>query len=986
MRNPDNRFRLGLAGIILGGAVVLTGCALTGPKGNEGPKSAAEQKVAPEPAKQAASVEYINVVGDGDRVMIGASASIKYTAFKLSDPSRLIIDMPGVDLAKIDSAIKVDNDFLKEIVSVSYGASKEIGRITISLKDGVEYEVRSGDKSILVSLKKSEPVVADASASAMKAASAEAAANAEYAAAPLPVAEAVPEVPAQAAVPAAPIQEKAAALAPATRILKVESANYGENTVVRIITDGDVGNFNSFGLDGPSRIVVDIWGVSNSVGKGSVRLTDKYVKAVRIGGHEDKSRLVFDSNVKTLPPHSIARVNDTIVLTLGPKIKQEDKTSPAKAAAPVAAIAPVSYPVSETQAASAKNSGPTSSESPAAVKTEKTQTAQKMVLAKAEEPQATEVKATVKAEEPVSVKQETPVPQASEAIEGTMVEDVDFRRTGDKGRLSISLSAKSVHSVQESQDGKTVIIDIMGAKVPERLSRTLDATKLKTAVAAISTYNESDSARVMVKLIEKTPFEVTTANGTINIEFAAVAIADVTTGTKMEVSTAIETKREYIGKRIDLDMVDANIADVLRLLAEVSNLNIIASDDVKGQVSIRLKDVPWDQAFEIILKSKELGSVREGNVVRVAPASKLRQETEAALASKKAQEKLEPLEIKFIPINYAKSDELLKQVKGVLSERGTVEEDKRTNTLIVKDVKLHIAAADNLVSRLDTRVPQVLIEARIVEASSSFARDLGIQWGIDFRNGTNRRVNTFGSTTQVGQAGIDPDQQRMTFTDDSVAYPVTKQKFTADAGATNYAVNMPATGTAGTLGAIGFLLGKTTGTNPMILDLRLSAGESAGMLKTISRPRITTMDNKEAKIEQGESIPFETTSASGTATSFVDANLSLTVTPHITPDGSVLMKIKASRNSIGTFRTSAGAPSINKKESLTEVLVRDGETTVIGGIVISDKNDSERGIPFLKDIPLLGWLFKSRSISDSQTELLIFITPNIVKEKENIVG
>ncbi|MEK6758398.1 MAG: type IV pilus secretin PilQ [Deltaproteobacteria bacterium] len=971
MRNPDNRFRLGLAGIILGGAVVLTGCASTGPKGNEGPKSAAEQKVAAEPAKQAASVEYINVVGDGDRVMIGASASIKYTAFKLSDPSRLIIDMPGVDLAKIDSAIKVDNDFLKEIVSVSYGASKEIGRITISLKDGVEHEVRSGDKSILVSLKKSEVPTVDANASAMKAASAEAAANAEYAAEPIPVVEAAPVAPEEAPAPAL-IQDKAKALAPATRILKVESANYGENTVVRIITDGDVSNFKSFSLDGPSRIVVDIWGVSNGVGKGSVRLADKYVKAVRIGGHDDKSRLVFDSNGKTLPPHSIARVNDTIVLTLGPKIKQEEKNASAKAAAPVAAIAPVSYKAPETPVTVAKNSGPTSSEAPASVKIDEAQTTKKMVIAKAEEP--------------TTVKQEMPAAQASVATEGTIVEDVDFRRTGDKGRLSISLSAKSVHSVQESQDGKTVIIDIKGAKVPEHLSRTLDATKLKTAVAAISSYNEGDSARVMVKLIEKTPFEVTTVNGTINLEFAAVAMAEGANGTKMEVSKAIETKREYIGKRIDLDMVDANIADVLRLLAEVSNLNIIASDDVKGQVSIRLKDVPWDQAFEIILKSKELGSVREGNVVRVAPASKLRQETEAALASKKAQEKLEPLEIKFIPINYAKSDELLKQVKGVLSERGTVEEDKRTNTLIVKDVKLHIAAADNLVSRLDTRVPQVLIEARIVEASSSFARDLGIQWGIDFRNGTNRRVNTFGSTTQVGQAGIDPSQQTMTFTDDSVAYPVTKQKFSADAGATNYAVNMPATGTAGTLGAIGFLLGKTTGTNPMILDLRLSAGESAGMLKTISRPRITTMDNKEAKIEQGESIPFETTSASGTATSFVDANLSLTVTPHITPDGSVLMKIKASRNSIGTFRTSAGAPSINKKESLTEVLVRDGETTVIGGIVISDKNDSERGIPFLKDIPLLGWLFKSRSISDSQTELLIFITPNIVKEKENIVG
>jgi type IV pilus assembly protein PilQ len=189
---------------------------------------------------------------------------------------------------------------------------------------------------------------------------------------------------------------------------------------------------------------------------------------------------------------------------------------------------------------------------------------------------------------------------------------------------------------------------------------------------------------------------------------------------------------------------------------------------------------------------------------------------------------------------------------------------------------------------------------------------------------------------------------------------------------------MPATGVAGALGAMGFVFG-TSGDNPMILDLRLTAGEQAGLLKTISRPRITTLDNKEAKIEQGESIPFETASDSGTATTFVDANLSLTVTPQITPDGSVLMKIKASRNSIGTFKTSSGEPSINKKEAQTEVLVRDGETTVIGGIVISDSTNSDKGIPYLKDIPLLGWLFKSKSTFDKQTELLIFITPTIIK-------
>ena len=301
----------------------------------------------------------------------------------------------------------------------------------------------------------------------------------------------------------------------------------------------------------------------------------------------------------------------------------------------------------------------------------------------------------------------------------------------------------------------------------------------------------------------------------------------------------------------------------------------------------------------------------------------------------------------------------------MLSDRGTVNSDSRTNTLIVKDVREGIAAVLNLVKKLDTPIPQVLIEARIVEATSSFARDLGIQWGVDYQTGGKVSTNTFGSTTTGGQA---------------LTGTTTTPVFAAATGAENFAVKLPATGTAGTLGALGFILGNA-GSSPLVLDLRLSAGEKEGRLKTISRPRITTMDNKEAKIEQGESIPFETTSASGTSTTFIDANLSLTVTPHITPDGSVLMKIRASRNSIGTFRTSSGEPSINKKESSTEVLVRDGETTVIGGIVITDKSDTESGIPWLKDIPVFGWIFKSRSISDSQTELLIFITPTILKEK-----
>ena len=237
------------------------------------------------------------------------------------------------------------------------------------------------------------------------------------------------------------------------------------------------------------------------------------------------------------------------------------------------------------------------------------------------------------------------------------------------------------------------------------------------------------------------------------------------------------------------------------------------------------------------------------------------------------------------------------------------------------------------------------------------ARDLGVQWGASHTTtrGTpegNRFSSVYGNTAANSPV-------------DTLSRP-------------GYAVNLPAAGGAGSLGALGFAFGKLTG-DPFLLDLRISAGEKKGLTKTISRPRITTLDNKEAKISQGDSVPFETTSSSGTQTSFIDATLELTVTPHITPDGSVSMKIKASRNSIGSFRSAAGTPSISKKEASTEIIVKSGETAVIGGIVVSDESNTSSGIPWLKEIPILGWLFKNKSTADSQTELLIFITPNIVK-------
>ncbi|HCY19404.1 MAG TPA: type IV pilus secretin PilQ, partial [Deltaproteobacteria bacterium] len=343
-----------------------------------------------------------------------------------------------------------------------------------------------------------------------------------------------------------------------------------------------------------------------------------------------------------------------------------------------------------------------------------------------------------------------------------------------------------------------------------------------------------------------------------------------------------------------------------------------------------------------------------------------KQETEELFASRKAKEKLEDLEIKLLPVNYAKASEMEPQVKGLLSDRGTIGIESRTNTLIIKDIPANIARVVDLIKKLDTPTPQVLIEARIIEAQSSFARDLGIQWGgaTLTTNSQDQFGSAFGSTSTAPPNTLTP-----------TGFIGSGGQFSAQP---NFAVSLPAAGTAGTLGAVGLSFGKLVG-EPFLLDLRISAGEKQGLTKTISRPRITTLDNKEAKISQGDSVPFETTSSSGTQTQFIDATLELTVTPHITPDGSVNMRIKASRNSIGSFRSATGTPSISKKEASTEIIVKDGETAVIGGIVVSDKADSESGIPFFKDIPIIGWLFKNKSASDSQTELLIFITPNIVK-------
>jgi type IV pilus assembly protein PilQ len=412
--------------------------------------------------------------------------------------------------------------------------------------------------------------------------------------------------------------------------------------------------------------------------------------------------------------------------------------------------------------------------------------------------------------------------------------------------------------------------------------------------------------------------------------------------------------KEYRGRRVSLDFKDVEIADVLRLIAEVSDLNIIAGDEVSGNVTIRLVEVPWDQALDVILMTKGLGFVRVGNVLRIAPSEVLKAEEEIRLQERRNKEKLEDLEVKLMPVNYASVKDVEGLVKRLLSARGTVNTDERTNTIIIKDISSVIDEATALIAAIDTQTPQVMIEAKIVEAALGFSRELGTVWGIQ----TNQFVDAFDPSTP--QRGLGSQDFRP-IDDNSLIFA-------------NPITSIP-TGLA-TIGAL--ILDED-----FRIDAQIQAAESTGDGKVVSSPRIVTLDNKQAKIEQGVSIPFQTFEGGDAKLEFIDAVLSLIVTPHITSDDSIIMEIEVTRNSPDdSISTPTGSPAIAKNQAETEALVKDGQTLVLGGIYTVTKSRRQSRVPYLHRIPVIGSMFKSNEITDARKELLIFVTPRIVRLPE----
>jgi type IV pilus assembly protein PilQ len=434
-----------------------------------------------------------------------------------------------------------------------------------------------------------------------------------------------------------------------------------------------------------------------------------------------------------------------------------------------------------------------------------------------------------------------------------------------------------------------------------------------------------------------------------------------------------QTKRAFTGRRIDLDLKDADVHNVLRLLADVGQVNIVTADNVTGTITIRMRNVPWDQALDVVLQAKGLGVVQRANMLRVAPLADLEKERELQIARRQQEVKLAPLETRLIPVSYAQASEIQDRAKPLLSERGSIAVDDRTNVMIVRDLAGNLNQIEELTRSLDTQTPQVLVEARIVEATSRYIRDVGIQWGGDttFSAATGNPTG-LAFPSSVGLAGGASDGNTPT---------AGLSPFTRTVANPNFAVNLPAAVGTGSGGALGLTFGSID--NTINLAVRLSAAESSGMLRILSSPRILTLDNREARISQGTLIPFSQVSAQGVQTTFQEAKLQLLVKPHVTADGSVSMHVKINRDEPDFNQTSArGDPTILKREAETDLLVMDGHTAVIGGIFTRNTGRNLDQVPFFGDIPLLGLLFQRRRASDTRGELVIFLTPRIVNRAE----
>jgi len=678
----------------------------------------------------------------------------------------------------------------------------------------------------------------------------------------------------------------------------------GDRLEVRLDFDGEPPQSSGFVLEDPARISIDLPATRNAVGQRQFPLATNNAESLLILETADRTRLVF--NLREPMTYETERDGNTLIVRLG-----ADTDEPAVA------------------------QQPSVSELPAAP---------------------------------------TTTPSAAPAAAPRLL-DVDFRR-GDvrgTGLITIEMSERQ-RTPRTDATARRLDVEVAGFEVPDQLNRRFDVTDFATPVRTVDVMPRRGNAALVVEMDEDFEYVTWQQDRYFYISISPPDAVDVST----------DPAAVYSGERVTLSFQDIDVRSVLQILAEENDLNLVVSDAVSGTVTLQLQNVPWDQALNLVLQSRNLDKRLVGNVLYVAPASEIADQQRLALEASRQAEALEPLYTEYVQVNYADASNILQLLtgsesgtqqqtngdeltsdrdrpRGILSSRGTATVDPRTNIIIIQDVASKLEEVRHLLSRLDVPVRQVLIEARIVNVSTEFGRDLGIRWGGAGRSRGSSGFHWGGSLDAVAEQSQQFGESGGVVTfPDALAVDLGVQQRPGQ-GATNF--------------AIGFAR------NSSLIELELSALESSGNGEVIARPKVTTQDKVTANIQSGVRIPFQAQAggtAGGTTTEFLDAVLSLEVTPQITPDGRIIMQLSINQDSVAPG--GGQVPAINTNSVNTSVLVDNGDTVVLGGIFREETTTIESKTPVLGDVPYLGRLFSRTSTESRRTELLIFITPRIVAE------
>lgn len=842
--------------------------------------------------------------GDGAtaELVVVTSVPATYTSYKTSSPHRLVVDFSQAIPAESLSNLNFTKGAVKNVTLRRFDTDAGVlTRMEIFLSQDIEPVItpstgKAGE--LRISFPGYKPVAVETSAKeeppkvemSPKSTQAEPALTTEQQKAESP--------------------KEAITAAPNISNVPVISDVLARGDIIEIRSSNPIGEYKSFRLNKPERVVVDLLNAKVSMANKLVQLNVSGVSTARVGSYSDKVRVVFDSINGDLPEATFNKTDAGLAVQFGALDNKKSEETPAQA--PQSAKLPV----------------------------------QPVISAK---PPVESADSTLKA--------------------ATQIAAIDFQVVDDVSRVTIKLNGSTVVDPPVKSSG-VISFKLKNVQLPRNLQRSLDVheftspilrvtpvqiktkggTEVQVRVALKSNASfglrqEADLVHLDVKHPENMPrpAERSSAQSTQKAS-PATAQASVQVGQieKMnEQSTSGSSKFKYSGRKVTLEFADAEVRKIFQLLSEVSNKNFVLGDEVTGTISLKLVNVPWDQALDIILDTKGLDKREDGTIILIRGKGKFKSLLDEELEIRKSTLKSEPLQTVMFDVNYADLTSIVAQFGSIKTERGTIIQDQRTNKIIIKDVKSAIDDMRKMLTSLDVPEKQVMIEARIVEASSTFTQSLGINWGIHYRDGS------------AAIAGIN----------------------SMDTNFGGLASTAPtSSGVSGNPGAAAGISFGTLSSN-IKLDLRLNAAVSAGLIRIVSTPRVATLNHKSAKITQGQQIPYTSSTSDKVETKFVEAALALEVTPHINPNGTVVMKIDAKNDSPGS---SGSPPPINKKQATTEMMLRDGETTVIGGIYVESDTNNDDGVPYLKDVPWLGGLFKSNDVKRSRNELLIFITPRII--------